>query len=166
MTSPIILLLLLAGLSEAAGRVVPLIARRPDCSRTLTAGVLLVDASVEASAIALWPLVTGAFVAHPMPTSLSSSLPSSGLGWTPGLLAPLLLAGVLALPMLGPLLHFVLFVGVGVGLADALSAAGDVAWWSAAGCVATGGVTLACTVALLRRLGATILATAVPDAAA
>lgn len=157
--SPVIVLLLLAGLSEAAGRVVPLIARRPDCPRTMTTGVLLVDALVEASAIALWPLATWAFVEQAMPTSPSSS----GLVWTPGLLAPLLLAGVLALPMLGPTLHFILFAAVGVGLASALSATSDVAWWPAAGCVATAGVSLACAVALLRRLGATILATAAPD---
>jgi hypothetical protein len=158
--SPVIVLLLLAGLSEAAGRVVPLIARRPDCPRRLTAGVLLVDASVEASAIALWPLAATAFVDQALPTSQSAS----GLVWTPGLLAPLLLAGVLALPMLGPLLHFMLFVGVGVGLAGTLSAAGNVAWLPAAGCVATAGISLACAVALLRRLGAAVLATAIPAA--
>ncbi|MDX3248104.1 hypothetical protein [Streptomyces sp. ME18-1-4] len=73
------------------------------------------------------------------------------------MVAPLVLAAVLAFPLLGPLLHLVLFLGVGAGLVGPLAAESGVGWWSAAGCVAGAGLGLA--VETVRRLVVRISAT-------
>jgi hypothetical protein len=157
--SPVVVLLLLAGLSEAAGRVLPLVARRPSSPWIVVLGLLLVGAFVEATMMALWPVTAWTLAERVRPTAAPDA---PGLAWTPGLVAPLLFAAVLAFPLLGPLLHLILFVGVGAGLTGLLSAATGVGWGAAAGCVAAAGVGLALGVEIVRRLVATILATESP----
>ncbi|MFG1817683.1 hypothetical protein ACGFIF_28265 [Kribbella sp. NPDC049174] len=158
--SPVIVLLLIAGLSEAAGRVLPLVARRPGMSRPLVVGLLLAGALIEAAVIALWPLTAWNLAEFVMPTAAPDT---AELVWTAGLIAPLVLAGILAFPWLGPLLHLLLLVGVGASLAGPLAAASGLGWGVAAACVAVAGVGLAVAVEIVRRLVATILAIGVPE---
>ncbi|MCX4612853.1 MULTISPECIES: hypothetical protein [Streptomyces] len=149
MSSVVVVLLLLAGLSESAGRILPLVATRYSASRPIVAiGLLLTGAMVESAVIALWPRTASTLA------ELVVSAPSShaALTWTPGLVAPLVLAAVLAFPLLGPLLHLLLIVGVGVGLVAPLSEMTDLGWWAAAGCVAVAGVGLAAAVEVIRNL--------------
>ncbi|MGH3392178.1 MAG: hypothetical protein ACRDOO_25165 [Actinomadura sp.] len=160
--SPVVVLLLLAGLSEAAGRVLPLVARRPGVSRTSVVRLLLAGTLVEGAVFTLWPLAAWTLADLALPTPP----PGAGLVWTPGLVAPLVLAAVLAFPLLGPLLHLLLFAGVGAGLAGPLAAATGLGWWVAAGCVAVAGVGLAVAVEAVRRLVVTISATGEPEAIA
>ncbi|MEI5522161.1 hypothetical protein WB401_03130 [Streptomyces brasiliscabiei] len=161
MTTAVVLLLVFAGLSEAAGRIVPLVSRRPGMSRTFVAGLLVAAGLVEGAVLALWPL-TAWTLAELLP---SAPPPESGLSWTPSLLVPLLLSAVLAFPLLGPLLHLVLFVGVGVGagLAGSLATASGLGWWTAAGCVAVAGTGLGVTVEAVRRLVVRVSATRTPE---
>ncbi|MDH6463968.1 hypothetical protein M2302_004165 [Micromonospora sp. A200] len=148
--SPVVaILLLFAGLSEAAGRVLPLLARLSGVSHTRVVGLMLAGAVVEGSVFALWPLSAWTLAELVMQTSPSDE---AALVWTPGLAAPLLLAAVLAFPLLGPLLHFVLMLGVGAGLAAALATGAGLGWWPAAGCVAVAGVGLGVAVEGVRRL--------------
>ena len=151
--SPVVVLLI-AGLSEAAGRLLPVVARRPRISRRFLLGLLLAGAFIEAAVIALWPLTAW---------TIAGQVTGAGAGavrlvWTPGLVAPLVLAAVLAFPLLGPLLHLLLLVGVGAGLAGQLSAATGLDWAAAAGCVAVAAVGLAIAVAAVRRLVTKIIA--------
>lgn len=144
----VFVLLLFAGLSEAAGRILPLLARRPGMPRSLVAGSLLFAGLVEAAVFALWPLTAWTLAEF----VVSSPPPGDGLEWTAGLVAPLLLSAVLAFPLLGPLLHLLLFVGVGAGLADPLAEVSGLGWWGAAGCVAVAGAGLGIAVEAVRRL--------------
>lgn len=156
MTPVVVVLLLFAGLSESAGRILPLIARRPGVSRSHAILLLLTGATVEGAVFSLWPL-TAWTLAELM---LSPPLPGvAALTWTPSLVAPLLLAAVLAFPLLGPLLHLLLFVGVGAGLVAPLAATTGMGWWAAAGCVAVAGVGLGSAVEVVRRLVVTISGT-------
>ncbi|KKD04205.1 hypothetical protein [Streptomyces sp. WM6386] len=141
-------LLLFAGVSEAVGRIVPLLARRPGMPRTLVAGLLLAAGLVEGAVFALWPLTAWNLAE----LVVSSPPPGENLPWTAEPAAPLLLAAVLAFPMLGRFLHLLLFVGVGATLADPLATATGLGWWSAAGCVAVAGVGLGLAVETVRRL--------------
>jgi hypothetical protein len=145
----VVVLLLLAGLSEAAGNVLPVVAGRSGASRAGAAGLLLAGAVVDGAVIALWPLFAWTLAELTLP-----AVPAGAemLVWTPGLLAPLLLAAVLAFPLLGPLLHAVLLTGVGVGLAGTLAGTAGIGWWAAAGCVAVAAAALGVTVAGVRRL--------------
>ncbi|MBF8186000.1 hypothetical protein ITP53_09630 [Nonomuraea sp. K274] len=156
MSPLVVVLLLLAGLSESAGRVLPLVARRPGVSRPHAILFLLAGAVVEGTVIALWPL-TAVTLAELM---LSAPPPgAAALTWTPGLLAPLVLAAIIAFPLLGPLLHLLLLVGVGAGLIAPLAATTGLGWWAAAGCVAIAGVGLAAAVDAVRRVVAKVIAT-------
>lgn len=143
MTPLVVVLLLLAGLSEAAGRVLPLVIRGPALSRRSVIGLLTAGAVVEGIVFALWPLTAW---------TLAELTQSAGdqLEWTAGLVAPLVFAAVLAFPLLGPFLHLLLFIGVGAGLAEALAPA--TGWTTAAACVAVAGVGLGAAVELVRRL--------------
>ncbi|NAS22968.1 hypothetical protein GT755_14860 [Herbidospora sp. NEAU-GS84] len=147
MSPAVVVLLLLAGLSEAAGRILPMVARRPGGSRSHAVVLLLSGAVVEGTAFALWPLTawTLAGAVRPAPDA-------AALTWTPGLVAPLLLAAVLAFPLLGPLLHLLLFVKVGAGLVGPLAATTGLGWWAAAGCVAVAGAGLGAAIEAVRRL--------------
>ncbi|MEV7733012.1 hypothetical protein AB0O75_13090 [Streptomyces sp. NPDC088921] len=155
MSPAVVVLLVFAGLSEAAGRILPLVARRPGMPRTLVAALLLPAGLIEGLVFALWPLSAWTMAE----LVVSSPSPGTGLAWTPGVVAPLVLAAVLAFPLLGPLLHLVLFVGVGTGLVGPLAAASGLDWWSAAGCVAVAGTGLALAVESVRRLVVRISAT-------
>nr|WP_221375059.1 hypothetical protein [Actinoplanes polyasparticus] len=139
MTAGVALLLVLAGLSEAAGRVLPVVAGRSGASRAGAVGLLLTGTVVDGAVFALWPVLASAIVGAP-------------LSWTPSLLAPLLLSAVLAFPLLGPALHGLLLLGVGAGLTGALAASAEIGWWAAAGCVAVAGIGLAAAVDGIRRV--------------
>ncbi|MER6158174.1 hypothetical protein ABT147_21875 [Streptomyces sp. NPDC001868] len=160
MSTVVVLLLLFAGLSEAAGRIVPLVSRRPGMSRTFVAGLLVAAGLVEGAVFALWPLTAWTLAE----LVRSAPPPEAGLEWTATLLAPLLFSAVLAFPLLGPLLHMVLFVGVGAALAGPLAAASGLGWWTAAGCVAVAGTGLGVTVEGVRRLVVRVGATRTPEA--
>lgn len=154
--SPIVVaLLMLAGLSEALGRVTPVAVRRPGLPRSRIVRLMLAGAVVEGAVFALWPLTAWTLAE----LLLSSPPPGGGLEWTPGLLIPLALSAVLAFPLLGPLLHLLLFLGVGAGLTGPLSAETGLGWWPAAGCVAVAGVVLGVTVEGVRRSVVRISAT-------
>ncbi|CAM5632926.1 hypothetical protein [Streptomyces pilosus] len=150
MTPVAVVLVVLAGLSEAAGRILPLVARRSRVSRPVVCGLLLTGTAVESAVIALWPLTAWALA------RLGRSVPvvsdATALTWTPAQVAPLLLCAVIAFPLLGPLLHLSLLLGVGAGLAGPLAAATGVTWWTAAGCLALAGVGLAAVVEAVRRV--------------
>lgn len=155
MSTTVFVLLILAGLSESAGRVLPLVARMPNLSLRLVAGLMVCGTVVEGTLFALWPLAawTVAALVQPIATADAVSLPwTTGLEWTPSLVAPLLLTAILAFPLLGPFLHVLLVAGVGAGLAGPLAAASGLDWWTAAGCIAVAGVALAGTVEAIRRL--------------
>lgn len=158
--SPVVVLLLFAGLSEAAGRILPLVVRRPGASRGYVVGLLLLGAFVDSAVFALWPLTAWTLAELVMPTPP----PGTGLVWAPDLVAPLVLSAVLAFPLLGPLLHMLLFVGVGAGLAGPLASATGLGWWAAAGCVALAGIGLGVAVEAVRRLVMTISAIGAPEA--
>lgn len=155
MSITVLVLLVLAGLSESAGRVLPLLARRPNLSLPLVIGLMATGTIVEGTMIALWPLAawTAADLVQPLVAPGATPLPdTTALAWTPGLVAPMLLAAILAFPLLGPLLHILLVAGVGIGLAGPLAAASGLGWWTAAGCVAAAGLGLTATVEVIRRL--------------
>lgn len=161
MSTAVVVLLVLAGLSESAGQVLPLVARRPNLSPRLVAGLMVTGTVVEGTVIALWPLAawTVADLVQPVVAPDAVPLPGTiGLAWTPTLVAPLLLTAVLAFPLLGPFLHILLMAGVGAGLAGPLAAASGLGWWTAAGCITVAGVGLAATVEVVRRLIARIIA--------
>ncbi|WP_077966557.1 hypothetical protein [Ensifer adhaerens] len=154
-------LLVLCGLSESAGRVLPLVASRPNVSPRLVAGLMMTGTVVEATVMALWPVGAWAVadLLQPLVAPNAAPLPGAvGLAWTPASVAPLLLAAVLAFPLLGPFLHLLLVAGVGAGLAGSLAAASGLGWWTAAGCIAVAGIGLAATVEVVRRLIARIIA--------
>jgi hypothetical protein len=148
--SPVVaILLLFAGLSEAAGRLLPVVARLSGASRIRVVGLMLAGAVVDSAVFALWPLSAWTLAELVLRTAPSDE---AALVWTPGLAAPLLLAAVLAFPLLGPLLHLLLMVGVGAGLATALATLAGLGWWDAAGCVALAGIGLGVAVEGVRRL--------------
>jgi hypothetical protein len=152
--SPVVVLVLVAGLSEAIGRVLPLVSRRPGMSRPVVVGLLLTGTLIESAVIALWPRTAWTLA------GLLSDAPAeaAGLVWTPGLVTPLVLAGVLAFPWLGPLLHALLLIAVAASLSSPLAAASGLSWLAAAGCVAVAAVGLAAAVDVVRRLVARVLA--------
>ncbi|MEW2572606.1 hypothetical protein [Streptomyces sp. NPDC047070] len=147
MSPVVVVMLLLAGFSEAAGRLTPLMVRRPGVPRKRAVGLLLAGAVVEGAMFALWPLTAWTLAALPLSTP-----PDGEPVWTPDRLAPLMFAAVLAFPLLGPLFHALLCVGVGAALTGPLATATGLGWWSAAGCVAVAGVTLGLAAEGVRRL--------------
>lgn len=155
MSTAVVVLLVLAGLSESAGRVLPLVARRPRLSPPFLAVLMLTGTVVEGTVIALWPLAAWTLADLVQPATLPDA---SALRWTPALVTPMLLAAILAFPLLGPLLHLVLVVVVGAGLAGPLAAASGLGWWAAAACVAGAGVGLAAAVEVVRRVTARVMA--------
>ncbi len=75
---PLVLaLVLLAGLSEAAGRILPLVARRPEVSPPVVAGLLLTGTAVESAVVALWPL-TAYTLAELLPGAVASGRRPAG----------------------------------------------------------------------------------------
>lgn len=153
MPTAVVVLLVLAGLSESAGRVLPLVARRPRLSPGFLVLLMTTGTVVEGTVVALWPLT-----AWTLAELVGGPLPGPALAWTPALVAPMLLAAVLAFPLLGPALHLLLVVGVGAGLAGPLAAASGLGWWAAAACVAGAGLGLAGVVEVVRRGTARLMA--------
>jgi hypothetical protein len=158
--SPVVALVLLAGLSESAGRVLPLLARRSELSRSMAVGFLITGTLVEATVIAVWPTAAWFLAGLVQPADAADA---ARLAWTPHLVAPLVLAAIIAFPLLGPALHLVLLVAVGVGLTDPLATSTGLNWGAAAGCVAVAGVGLAAAVAAVRRLVSSLLVAGVPE---
>jgi len=154
----IVVLMLFAGLSEAAGRLLPVVTRGSGASRRRAVGLMLLGAVVDGAVFAIWPVA--AWV-------LAVALPGSSSGevvvWTPALAAPLLLAAVLAFPLLGPLLHLTVLAGVGAGLAAELATTVGLGRWVAGGCVAVAGVGLAIAVEAVRQLVARFGTTGAPE---
>lgn len=148
------LLLALAGISASVGRALPLLARRNALSLGFLLALILAGALVEAAVFALWPLMAWvvADLAQPLIApeipALSSTL---GFAWTPSLLAPLLLAAILAFPLLGHALHALVLLLVGVRMVAPLASASGLGWWDAALCLAVAVVWLELIVELLRR---------------
>ncbi|WP_026365857.1 hypothetical protein [Promicromonospora sukumoe] len=153
MPTAVVVLLVLAGLSESAGRVLPLVARRPRLSPGFLVLLMTTGTVVEGTVVALWPLT-----AWTLAELVGGPLAGPALTWTPALVAPMLLAAVLAFPLLGPALHLLLVVGVGAGLAGPLAAASGLGWWAAAACVAGAGLGLAGAVEVVRRVTARLMA--------
>jgi hypothetical protein len=147
--SPVVaVLLLFAGLSEAVGRILPFLVRRPSTSWRVVVSLLMTGGLIEAAVFALWPLTAWTLA----DVALSTPSPGDVLVWTPGLVAPLVLSAVLAFPLLGPLLHLLLVAGVGAGLVSPLATVTGLGWWGAAGCVAVAGAGLGVAVEAVRRL--------------
>ena len=158
--SEVAALLLLAGLSEAAGRLLPVVSgRSAAASRRLVIGLLLTGAVVEGAVFALWPLTAWTIAG----LVNGAGAATVGLTWTPSLIAPLVLTAVLAFPLLGPMFHLSLLVGVGASLAGPLATGAGVSWGAAAACVALAGLALGLAVNGLRRLVATTMAAQVPE---
>jgi hypothetical protein len=104
--------------------VLPLVARRPKLSAPLVAGLMMTGAVVEGTMIALWPLAacTVAELLQPVVAPDVAPLPdTTGLTWTPALVAPMVLAAVVAFPLRG------------AGLAGPFAMASGLGWWTAAG---------------------------------
>ncbi|WP_457588557.1 hypothetical protein [Ensifer canadensis] len=161
MSTTVVVLLILAGLSESAGQVLPLLARRQYLSPRLVVGLIVTGTAVEGSVMALWPQAAWIIADLVRPVVAPDAIPLSptiGLAWTPVLIAPLLLTAVLAFPLLGPFLHSLLVAGVGAGLAGPLAAASGLGWWTAAGCIGVAGIGLSATVGVARRMIARIIA--------
>ena len=152
MPAVVLALVVLAGLSEAAGRVLPIVARRAHVSAPFVAALMLTGTVVEATMIALWPLVAVAVA------GLMDASTTVVLGWTAATVAPLVLAAVLALPLVGPFLHAALLVAVGTVMAGRLADASGLGWWEAALCVAVAGLGLAGVVGGVRYLMARLVA--------
>lgn len=149
----VVVLLLAAGFSESLGRILPMLSARREGTarpvpRAVALGLLFTGAVAEGAVFALWAPAAWTILESARP-ELRSQPPAS---WTPELVAPLLLAAVLAFPLLGPLLHRLLLVGVGAGLALAIAESARVSWPGAAVCVAVAGAALALTVGGVRRV--------------
>jgi len=167
MSHTVIVLLALSGLSESAGRLLPLIASRNKSSLYFVIGLLVTGTVVEGTVIASWPIA--AWTAAELVRSASQPelrlIATTDPVWTPNLLAPLLLSAILAFPLLGPFLHTLLIFGVGTGLVGPIAAASGLGWWTSGACVAVAGFGLAVTVQAVRRLiGRRIASAAEKDA--
>ncbi|QGM05643.1 hypothetical protein [Stenotrophomonas maltophilia] len=148
------LLLALAGISASTGRVLPLLARRNALTLRLLVALMLTGALVEAAVFALWPLMAWvvADLAQPFIAPGVPALPSSiGFTWTPSLILPLLLAAILAFPLLGHLLHALVLIVAGARMITPLASASGLGWWDAALCMAMAVIWLELIVELLRR---------------
>ncbi len=160
MSSVLLPVILLAGLSEAAGRLLPVVSRRSSTSVRIVAGLLVAGAFIEATVIALWPVVASSLAHYLLPTDAPEARP---IGWTADVAAPLVMAAILALPLLGPPLHLMLLCGVGATLAGPLADASGLSWGAAAGCLAVAGIALAATAGIVRRLVARAIAGSAPE---
>lgn len=141
--SVVAVLLLLAGLSEAVGRLLPVVSRRPGASAWFVVVSLLTGALVEAAVFTSWPWVSELLAAR-----LGGG--EVAIEWTSRMVAPLLLTAILAFPLIGPFLHALLITGVGIRLAQVLHAESDIGWWPALMCVAVAGIGLTGAVTAIR----------------
>ena len=87
MPATVVVLLVLAGLSESAGQLLPLVARRQGMSPRLVAGMMVTGTSVEGTVIALWPLAAWTIADLMQPLLASDGAlafrTATGLIWTP-----------------------------------------------------------------------------------
>jgi hypothetical protein len=127
------LLLLGAGFSETAGRILPIVARRPTTSSSALVTLFVSGTVVEAVGFAVWPALAGVLLA-------AAGHPVGDTTWPAGVLVVLLFAALLAFPFLGPALHLLVALIAGVGLTDHL--ASGTSWAAPATAVAVAGVTL------------------------
>lgn len=142
--SVVVVLLLLAGLSEAVGRLLPVVSRRPGASERFVVISLATGALIEAAVFTSWPWVSELLAAR------LGGGDEVAIEWTPRMVAPLLLTAILAFPLIGPFLHTLLITGVGIRLAQVLHAESDIGWWPALMCVAVAGIGLTVAVAAIR----------------
>lgn len=139
-------ILLLAGLSESVGRILPLVARRPPTSPAGVVILLVAGTAVEALVFTLWPLAAWSLAGLVLDDG-----PTGPPSWTAATAAPLVLAAVLAFPFLGPLMHLGVLIAAGAGLAGQLASASGVTKWVGAIFVALAAIVLAVTVEAVRR---------------
>jgi hypothetical protein len=138
------ILLVAAGLSESVGRILPVIARGRWHSRQALVWLIAAGTIVDALFFAVWPVLAG-FVLQGL-----SGHPPSGPAWTAGSVAVLLLAAVLAMPVVGPFLHLAVFVVAGSLLSTRLAPA--VGFWPCSLAVALAGFAVAFAVGCVRTL--------------
>lgn len=153
MSPGVVALLILAGLSESAGRILPLLSRRANSSRAevpkpILFGLLLTGALIDGTVFALWPV--GASLLAPLLGAKATG--ASPVAWNESLVAPLVVAAIIAFPLVGPLLHGLLIFGVGLGLLDQLLDNTAMPWPAAAASIAIAGIGLAASVGLVRTL--------------
>ena len=142
----VLAVLVLAGLSESAGRLLPVVARRRPVSHAGVVVLLLAGGAVEALVFTLWPLT-----AWSLAELVLGRDPMGPPAWTVATAAPLVLAAVLAFPFLGPMLHLGVLAAAGSGLAGLLAAAYGAGVETAAAVVGVAGVVLGLTVEAVRR---------------
>ncbi|WP_040569103.1 hypothetical protein [Microbacterium yannicii] len=168
MSPAVVALLILAGLSESAGRILPLLSRRASSSRAeipkpILFSLLLTGAAIDATVFALWPICASLLA----PLFGAPATGPAPVNWTVDLIAPLVVAAIISFPLIGPFLHGLLIFGVGLGLLDQLIDATGMPWPAAAGCIAIAGIGLAAFVGLLRVLvGRVVVVGPKPRAAA
>jgi len=145
MSAATAVVLVLAGLSETVGRILPLVARRHRATRATVIRLLVAGTVIQALLFGSWPLLawTVAGLLDPGPAGPAPA-------WTAGGLVPLLFCAVYAFPLLGPALHLLVLGLAGIALSEQLAAAGP-GWWPAVGCVAGAGGLLALVLAGIRR---------------
>lgn len=153
MSPGVMALLILAGLSESAGRILPLLSRRASSSRAeipkpILFGLLLTGAVIDGFVFALWPVC--ASLIAPYLGAAATATPA--VSWTESLVAPLVVAAIIAFPLIGPLVHGLLIFGVGLGLLDQLLDSTGMSWPAGAACITVAGVGLAASVGLVRML--------------
>jgi len=151
MTPDVVTLLVIAGLSESAGRILPLISRRASTTRThvpkpIVFGLLITGGVIDSTVFLVWPAWAGAFASRfgTVPT------PNPGVTWTAELAAPLILCAIIGLPLVGPALHALVLLGVSLSLITVMAGETTMSWSAAAASVGAAGVGLALSVTLLR----------------
>src|SRR5690606_18757946 len=92
LTPGVVALLLIAGLSESAGRILPLISRRASTTRVLVPkpilfGLLITGGVIDSAIFLVWPAWASTLASR----FASGSTPNPGVSWTAALAAPLIL---------------------------------------------------------------------------
>jgi len=147
----VVALLLIAGLSESAGRILPLISRRASTTRVLVPkpilfGLLITGGVIDSAIFLVWPAWASTLASR----FASGSTPNPGVSWTAELAAPLILCAIIGLPLIGPALHALVLLGVSLSLINVLARDTAMPWATAAASVAVAGLGLALSVTLLR----------------
>lgn len=151
MSPAVVALLLIAGLSESAGRMLPLISRRAATTRShvpkpIIFGLLFTGGAIDSAIFLVWPAWASALASR----FGAGSTVSPGVSWTAELAAPLILCAIIGLPLIGPALHALVLLGVSLSLITVLARATAMPWGGAAASVAVAGIGLAASVAVLR----------------
>lgn len=151
MSPAVVTLLLVAGLSESAGRILPLISRRASTTRghvpkPILFGLLITGGVIDSAVFLVWPAWASAVAAR----VASGSTPNPDVSWTAELAAPLILCAIIGLPLIGPALHALVLLGVSLSLVNVLARDTAMPWAAAAASVTLAGMGLAVSVTLLR----------------